>query len=498
MSTKLTSVQIIAVQDEMKKMQSTEAEWTACRKSTQSLYKKSNSTWGSPESPTRLAFDTCFAKAPQERLFATFLESNRVPDPFVKPKSKEEVKQLFIVFSTVFPTWNQMMHKFRPADDLWKEEAAARELLEAEGKVSGSEVDSNDDEELGFDTSNEKEISRFVKNIRKRKATHGAIFLNRLSERKRAAFDKYDAALKKVEFGATPPDSPPGLASDGSEEPSSDDSSPIIKQREERESRRRSDVESVMKTFFDMLSKSSSNFDNNNDDDYDTKSHKRAKRAKLKFSQGKYVHLGMLVSESDPNFHSAEPSTEVTLTSLSSLKTKAKYVRPNTWSEFVLLFIRLLRGYICNGFASKASKLFEYFEELTIQHNVGVCSVTALIMYDERNRSGSKNPFDWFQFNQRLFMVATTEFPRVLHLHKNGESSNCTPGVARSHDPTKGRKTSEPFSIDRRSRNGVCTSWARDGCCKFEKLSVGCKFSHWCVKPECQEDSSHRPEACPH
>jgi hypothetical protein len=502
MSTKLTTEQHAFVQDILSSMKSSKEEWTTCRKSAQALYKKAGSTWGEEGSSVRISFNTAFAKVPQERLWATILESGRVPDPFVIPKSKADVKELFLKFNSHLPTWKDL-NVFRPAEFLWDQEAAARKLIEEanpDGLVisdSENEDEDDDDDGLGFDTQSPVEIERFVENIRKRKRTDGD-FLCRLSEKKRAAFEHYNTALKK--HGQPSGKKLPSFPNDNDSEDES--SSKILtpsKRKLERERKRKEDMESVMSAFLGMISKNSGNF-GQNDDDFDTKSHKRANQAQRKFEQGRYVHLGMLVSESDPNFSSTEPSTEVTLSGLSSLRTKAKYVRPKTWSEFVLLFIRLMKGYICNGFASKAAHLFEYLEELTIQNNVGMCSIAALIAYDERKRSSSRKPFDWFNFDHRLFMIATTEFPKaVVPYLRGGENSNLSSFPSKNRDFTpKGGRASESVTVAQRTRNGACTSWAKDGCCKFERTPVGCKFSHWCLKNECQQDSGHRPDQCPH
>jgi hypothetical protein len=48
----------------------------------------------------------------------------------------------------------------------------------------------------------------------------------------------------------------------------------------------------------------------------------------------------MLVKETDPNFAASEPKTELLVSFETTLKTKDKYVRPTTWGQFVMLFMR--------------------------------------------------------------------------------------------------------------------------------------------------------------
>ena len=245
-----------------------------------------------------------------------------------------------------------------------------------------------------------------------------------------------------------------------------------------------SQFNSLMSRFFKAVLKEDGSRD---DHDGETKAQKTARLVKRKFLKGDYVHLGALALESDPNFK--EPSTQIHLSNLTSLKAKQKYVLPKTWPDFVLLFVRLLKGYICNGFGCKAAVLFEYLEKLTILHNVNTCSVTALIHYDDRVRLLATTPFGWLKFDHQLFEVVRAEFPLV----------SPAASASNSHSQGGSGKRSTPFSKSARTKHGQCSGWAHKGSCKFEKSNSGCRFAHWCVNPECvkTEKVDHKPSECP-
>ena len=220
-----------------------------------------------------------------------------------------------------------------------------------------------------------------------------------------------------------------------------------------------------------------------------TKAQKTARLVKSKYKKGQYVHLGALVLESDPNFK--EPDTLIQLSDLTSLKAKQKFTLPTTWPRFILLFTRLLKGYICNGHADRAGELFEYLENLAIHHNVGSCSVTALIKYDDRVRSLSTSPFSWLKFNHQLFEVVKAEFPMSV-----------MGGTRPSAKPQDGRQRgrSSPVPDEMRTKHGLCRDWANRGTCSYDKSKIGCRFAHWCTHKKCvaSKKTDHKPSSCPH
>jgi hypothetical protein len=202
--------------------------------------------------------------------------------------------------------------------------------------------------------------------------------------------------------------------------------------------------------------------------------------------------LGALRQKSDPNFK--EPDTQIHLTDLTSLKAKRKYVLPTTWPEFILLFTRLLKGYICNGYGNLAKGLFEYLEGLSVLQSVGSCSVRALIEYDDRVRSQSITPFDWLVFNFRLFEVVKAEFP--VQAKYGGESSG---QFAAGRAARKFNNGNKPYSRGERTKHGLCRGWAFRGKCAFAGSQAGCRFAHWCTHDKCvaANKTDHKPEQCP-
>ena len=222
------------------------------------------------------------------------------------------------------------------------------------------------------------------------------------------------------------------------------------------------------------------------DEEYFSKAEKRAKKAEKLFKKAKYVPLGMLCKESDPNYLANEPKTQIHLSDSTTIKAKDKYTDPSTWPEFCMLFDRLIRGYTCIGsYKDKASILFEYKERLSIHHTVSTASVSALVAYDKRVRSRSKRPFDWIKFDYELFEIVKAEFPKRS---SEGSSSWSGPNKRLFGSPTKISKAD-------RTANGLCHAWSRGVKCRF----THCRFSHWCLHPKCVDGGSvdHRADECP-
>lgn len=223
------------------------------------------------------------------------------------------------------------------------------------------------------------------------------------------------------------------------------------------------------------------------ENEYLSKSEKRLKRMKKLFIKGSFVPLGLLVKESDPNYRSKAPTTMVKLTDHQTLKAKDKYVDPSSWSEFSLLFVRLIRGYITVGsYMARADALFDYLERLSLHHQVATCSDQALIAYDKRVRSRSLVPFDWLVFDQEVFEIVKAEFKSTASM-PSGARKNLFGG------------STKPMDRSVRTKHGQCNGWLSGNGCKFSKFPEGCRFAHWCINPKCvkSDKTNHKPSVCP-
>lgn len=199
----MTDEQKSRVESSMDKMQFTKETFHAPRQALQRLYSSAPNARSYDNESAKLALETFAGKFCNERLLAWVLEGQAVPDPFVKPTSKEQLVGLIATHKLAPPTWLQLQG-FRPAEDLWEEEAAYREGQELErgerdeededGEDDGGEVSEVEEGEyLGFDPNSEEEAGRWVRNIRK----GGTQKINRLGKRQRKVFDEYEKGRNK-------------------------------------------------------------------------------------------------------------------------------------------------------------------------------------------------------------------------------------------------------------------------------------------------------------
>ena len=138
----------------------------------------------------------------------------------------------------------------------------------------------------------------------------------------------------------------------------------------------------------------------------------------------------------------------------------------------------------------RASDMFGYLERLQVHHNVQSASDKAIIAYDERNREASSEPWDWLSFNHETFLVAQREY----------QVSAPTPVVSGGGGTKpKGSANAQPYSKQRRTKQGYCNMWKEGKTCTFSTSDPkGCRFSHWCRAEAClSNNATHKPKDCP-
>ena len=222
------------------------------------------------------------------------------------------------------------------------------------------------------------------------------------------------------------------------------------------------------------------------DDDFDvTAADRVAKRlrsaSEKAFRSGALVHLGALRSPQDVGYSYGSDSFTVAVNSKATLSAQLKIKNPESWSDFLLLFNRLIVGYVAS-FPQFHKKFLSYIERLQQYVELKIASPSAMIEYDRRIRSEHCNYWLWLEFDTQMYEVCKFLFP----FHPNFSQTPLSRAYPSSKSKGPHSSSQSPPSLK------LCRDWV-SGTCAQKRAS--CRFAHHCVNAKCVQAGStaHKP-----